>query len=399
MRVAFVVNDTRNVDYVGIIDRESLTTSEIIKLSGGNLGNFAFRYGLRRMLNGDVGYIDWRSEPSAVRAEFDVILVAEANLVNPNVDYGGPANFLKKCNLPVLICGIGSQAPISVKSPGDFPDLKTGTKEFLKVCADLSDEILVRGDFTKDVIIEQTGVRNVRSAGCPSYLINSRTNLWERVKRKAVEGIDSSRLSITEGNYHPVNRPKDGLDLERRLFGVVRDFGADYVGQQQKGVIELAMGMREEKAADPLYGLGGYVAPKVRNDALVEIMSNRARAFGRTDEWIRYLSGRSATTGTRIHGCILSLQGETPSVPVVHDLRTRELTETLGFPTLGVKDILQTNSSSDIIDLISKVYDKFDSNVGDAVRAELATVYRSAIESVGLKASSSLQGLSGEAAS
>ena len=210
------------------------------------------------------------------------------------------------------------------------------------------------------------------------------------VKDKALGGLDRSRLAITEGNYHSANRPSDGLELERRLFGLVRDFGAHYVGQQQKGVIELALGGLDAEAADPLYGLRGYVSPSLQNQELIQLMESQAKAFSRIDEWVRYLGTRSAVIGTRIHGNILSLQAETPSLPVVHDLRTRELTETLGFPTVGVDEVVSANSSSEVLDLVERAYGNFDAGEADSRRSDIARIFSSAIKAIGLTPSSRL---------
>lgn len=391
-RVGYFVYNAQALDHCGVVDRLDQRWS-VSDLAGGNLGNYAFKYGLRRMTNSPVGYFDQSTPPEQVKAEFDVLLVAEANVVNPGIDFGPLADLFEAYGLPVLACGIGSQAPADVEHPLDFPALKPGTARYLRVLAELAPNLIVRGSFTGEVLRKQLGINNVRVGGCPSFFINPVKDLWSRISAVASKGEVSLAPVVTEGFYHIGMMPPQGVELERLLFEVVSESTADYVLQQNWDLLEVALGSRdadEDAAVERMDAVRDYSAPNLSSKEFSTLMKNRCKAFLRTDEWIAYLRKRTASVGTRIHGNILSLQAETPALAIAHDRRTIELAETLLIPYVRVPDVLHLDSPYEVFDLLASIYDDLDVDVMDQARRRLSMVYKDEFNELGVPISGGL---------
>lgn len=391
-RVGYFVYNAQALDHCGVVDRLNRRWP-ISDLAGGNLGNYAFKYGLRKMTSSTVGYFDQSTPPEQVRAEFDVLLVAEANVVNPGIDFGPLADLFEAYGLPVMACGIGSQAPVDVERPEDFPTLKPGTARYLRVLAELAPNLIVRGSFTGEVLREQLGINNVRVGGCPSFFINPATDLWSRIGTAASMGDFSRAPVVTEGYYHIGMMPPQGVELERLLFEVVNKSTADYVIQQNWDLLEVALGLSDtadNAAVERMDALRDYSAPNLSSEEFGALMKDRCKAFVRTDEWITYLRRRTASVGTRIHGSILSLQAETPALAIAHDRRTIELAETLSIPYVSVSDILNLDSPYGIFDLLASAYSNLDVDGMDQSRRRLSIAYKDELNELGVPISADL---------
>lgn len=387
-RIGYFLYDSKALDHSGVIDRLG-QNSAATHLSGGNLGNFAFKYGLRRMVGSHVGFFDSRTPPEQVRSEFDILLVAEANVVNPAIDFGPLADRFEEYDLPVVVCGIGSQASISVESADQFPALNSGTARYLRVLAQRSPSLIVRGSFTAAVLQSQLGIENVKVGGCPSYFINPKKDLWARVCQKASRNSLALRPALTEGYYHPAWMPENGLELERKLFSLVREGSTSYILQQNFDLLNLVCGLEMPSTA-ALEKSRAYSSPDMSIDDYITLIRKNCKGFLRADEWVAYLRNRSSTFGTRIHGNILSLQAETPALVVAHDRRTIELADTLKIPRVGVEEILQLKSPGSIFEKIADIYASLDAQGLDENRRQLAFTYRQVFQELDIPVSENL---------
>ena len=92
-------------------------------------------------------------------------------------------------------------------------------------------------------------------------------------------------------------------------------------------------------------------------------LSNWKRPKGYND-WIEIIKPYNFIIGTRIHGAIMSLICEIPTLLLVIDSRTLELAEILNIPYLNIIDKeINIHSKKDIIDIINNFkfdYDKFN---------------------------------------
>ncbi|GAB3752251.1 polysaccharide pyruvyl transferase family protein [Zhihengliuella somnathii] len=393
MRVGYFVYKSDGLqDYNGVTDRVGLGYDELLKVTSINTGNLAFKYGARKLFSDEVVYLTYSSDPDWVKDNVDILVLPEANLVNPQIDYGHQANFVRRVDKPVLLCGVGSQAKIDM-TPKEFPIIPAGTVKFLQEVSLRTPSILVRGDFTRDVLATY-GIDNATPLGCPSYMINSNPKLWAEIVANGSKDVVLDRLSVTEGIYGAPARSPILDRVERFLFEFVRYRDADYVGQMQSAVLQWGLGFDRRVNRTQLGHLNSYIANMSVRD-FESLLKNRSQAFARIDEWIAYMGKRSGVVGSRIHGNMMGIQAGIPSLPVVHDLRVKELTDTMAIPAASLDDIADLSRLEDLKNVFQAVVFESDVNSLDRRREEIAMSYLDVVEEIGLTASSHLKSLAG----
>ena len=155
----------------------------------------------------------YETDPQILRETVDVLILPEANLVNPHINYKAQADFIAAVDRPCLLLGVGAQASDSLR-PDDFPEIPQGTVDFLKEVSMRTPNIFVRGRFTK-AVIARMGIANTKVAGCPSYFINPNRSLWLNIAAKYERSDPLERVSVTEGTYPDESRNAyiDRVDL------------------------------------------------------------------------------------------------------------------------------------------------------------------------------------------
>ncbi|GAA2016452.1 polysaccharide pyruvyl transferase family protein [Brevibacterium samyangense] len=388
MRVGFAIFDAATgQSYAGLPDRLGISYEEITRAVTPNSGNLAFKYAAGKLVGPEVVYFNFNDDPLALRDQVDAVVLAEANLVNPQVNYAKPARFIKQLDRPVFLCGVGAQANIET-DPEQFPTIPTGTLSFLQEVSSRTDAILVRGEFTESVL-KRLGITNVQAVGCPSLLINSDRKLWETIGTKNRQNSLMERPTVTEGVYPAAKRTPTSDKAERLLFQLVRFMDADFVGQSQILIRKIGFGYADEVRDEDLGKIARYLAPGANLAEVRATLRSNSRAFARVDEWVSYLRSRTSVIGSRIHGNMMGIQAGIPSMPVVHDSRTLELCETMGIPYTTIRKV----SSLDSVDNISSVYDGLfsaDLKSLDKRRLEIAAVYSKVLSSLGIQPSSHL---------
>ena len=60
----------------------------LIDQVGQNTGNLAFWHAIYKQVAGEKTYFDWDFDPVTIRNEFDIVIFAAANQMNPRWDLG-----------------------------------------------------------------------------------------------------------------------------------------------------------------------------------------------------------------------------------------------------------------------------------------------------------------------
>lgn len=389
MKVGYLIyEDTGRLDKCGITDASREKLSDIYSLSGANLGNFAFKYGASFLFDNPSFFISYSTPVEVVRKNCDVLVIPEANLVNPHVDYARQAQFIKNVDLPCFLLGVGAQA----NSFDDSFVVPDGTINFLKEVEKRTNKICVRGGFTKK-ILSQFNINNVEVTGCPSLMVNPSRHLWQKVKENFNANDFLKKMTVTEGVY-PLSSRKENINkVEKFLFSSVAIGNADYLGQVQTSVVAYGLNRVSETVKDDVYYLSRYLAPYLSTQDFEYVLKNRAKAFVRIPDWMQYYKGRSGVIGTRIHGNLLALQAETPAIPIVHDTRTEELCSTMAIPFIKLSEITSDLSFEHLHSLINEKM-KFSHAELDGKRSQLAQNYFDLVADLGLKPSAQLKHIS-----
>lgn len=296
--------------------------------TGHNSGNQLIAHGLLKQLN--YSHIEWDYNKGweYVDNNFDFIVIAAANFLFEKFDFSGMADFISNTKLPVLIAGLGAQAP---DNSDPRIDLQPGTVRLMKVVAERANLIGVRGDFTAQVLYN-LGINNVQIIGCPSYYMSGKNGFSINIKGLNADSpvaVHASRDVIG----HSYNK-----DLMRKTVAKLYDESA-----KRDGIFVAQTEIEEISLADTSNEIDSFNDQSRLREILESFgstfvndfwLKRGMRVFWDVDNWIKELSKYPFAIGTRFHGTMAAIQGGTPAVCVTHDSRTKEMCEFLSIPSV-----------------------------------------------------------------
>lgn len=284
--------------------------------TGQNTGNLIFSAALRRLVRGESFEIATPEDFARLRETCDGVVIAAANWLQPERDFGEIAALLEELDRPTVLVGLGAQA-----QDGRIPKLPAGTRRLLAVVSERSAEISVRGAFSAEVL-DHYGISNVTVTGCPSLLYH--LDRPAAVTRPLPEG--PLRLGMNGLLPPRPNAPR--MEMARVMLTETRRLGAQYVAQTELPLIRLARG--EPREADwPC--LDAALNSPDRAEA-AGWAARHLRIFGNAPDWLDWARGRDLVIGTRLHGVIAALLAGTPAVLLTHDSRTEEMARQAALP-------------------------------------------------------------------
>ena len=358
MRIGLLAPSRRHEDsFLG--DSEAL-----FRASGDNLGNFAFVEALWRHLSPSV-LLPWHAPPAEAREKCDMLALAAANQLGPHNELGAFAAHLEKIGLPIVVVGLGAQAP----SLAAAVHLTPGTERWARTLAALAPtakpNIGVRGEFTRRVL-EKLGLsERAVTIGCPSNFLNDRPDFYAGLKRRfAKRRID--RLCVAAGSRHFAGT----REIERRLARLVEETAGLYVAQADLDMVRFARGEGEMSDPAEAEAIRLFLAPERSPDDLQLWRQRHAACFADATSWMEAMRPFDFAVGARFHGVMLAMQAGVPGGVVAHDSRTLELCQSTGVP---VRLAVEIPASFGLGDL----YSLFDLDVAEyaATRERIRRVY------------------------
>ena len=315
----------------------------LMKRAGGNTGNMfigeAVKRHLERLLP-DVEKIrflgrwemfhDADITPEWLDERFDAVVMAAANILDGITDYGYLAKFLEQTHLPFLILGIGAQG----EDTSARISVPRGTQRLLKLAAERSRGIGVRGPFTADVV-RRLGIHNIEVTGCPTMYMRSGEDA--RINVPAAGDISRAALHMMRDRQeYPLHQTLKTVQRQMLADCVARGF--DYVVQTNFSEAWTAFHKKIEKRH--LDNITAYLGPeKIPARDLEDFLLNRTHIFFRYGDWKRYMETRQFAFGARFHGNMMALMCGVPALWVTHDTRTRELCDLLHLPHVEPDEI------------------------------------------------------------
>lgn len=316
---------------------------------GHNTGNLLIGQSLYEQL--DVSYHDGgsSSDPEWINESFDCIAIACSNFLFRGFDMGYLADVIEKTTLPCLVVGLGAQAPNDHSVEFDLPQ---GTLRFLRIIAERSTEIGVRGSFTADAL-DHLGIKNVRIVGCPSLFRSRRPEIKiqkrERKERTLRVAVNGSRDIVS----HAAS-PHDAARIQRQLFELAVKLEGFYVLQSEVPEIpvHLSRGPVAPEIASQIAAIQQALGLQMSSDELISFLRRRCRVFFDVDSWDQFIREIDLSIDSRFHGNVIALTNGIPAIILTHDSRTQELAELIQVPRYRNTDI----SSIDI----ERLYDQAD---------------------------------------
>lgn len=324
-------------------DDKTLTAEQKFGYVGRNTGNLLIGQSIfDELVFSDFSY-GVNFPPEEVNTKFDLIVIAAANFIFKNFDFGNMADFLEPTKLPILMVGLGAQAPDDGSKIEDIP---AGTRRLLSIVADRSKVIGVRGHYTAEVM-NTFGHKNIRPVGCPSLYRALKRDL--RIKR--VDSFASARISFN-GSRNVVQHshsPTAALKLEAKLLALALTNSHNYVLQSELPELFIAAGEdmtpeRTREITSILRHLGLHIAP----EEYVQKVRENFKIFFDLGAWDEYIRNFDISIGSRFHGNLIALTNGVPAVLFTHDSRTTEMAELMHIPHMPV----DTAADADLEDVV-----------------------------------------------
>jgi|SRR5690554_293818 len=354
-------------DMYGISTSSHVVPNDIEEFRVGfshNTGNLIFHYAYELLVDGSGRKFPWRTGSEIINNESKGMIAPMANHLGGHVDLGVSGPRIKGVRVPVVAMGLGAQFGINKLDVNKIPE---GTKEWLKVLASTTDKvnISVRGDDTYKLMCELGFEKSTVALGCPSLFINKNRSLGADIRRR-LKSLSSSNVRseavVVAGN--PFR--KEFNKVERMLINWVENYGAEYIVQNPKPLIELSCGWSVDDLNCDIVRTSWF--PGLSNMDVKKWFKEKSKTYISVPQWIFDLSGKEVCIGTRIHGVQAAIQAGTPALCLCVDSRTKELCEFMKIPHLIASDLKESFTIDEGISFLRD----WDWGLFDENRVELA---------------------------
>lgn len=261
-----------------------------------------------------------------LRGNFDALVIRGSNYLTPFHDLGKWADAVEKLDLPVVLFGVGAQRP--ERKP--FA-LQAGTERFLRMVAERGGPIGVRGIYTAE-LLERLGIP-ADPIGCPTIIRSGQPTIsLERSERLRRWGLTINRS--LKGQYAASNELLTRLQQQLARTAAT-DGRAIFLGQGEIAETVVALGDRDPEFIEAIAkGLGILTLPGIDG-----IIGEMVRSHLDSGEWTEEVAALDLVLGFRLHGNIIALTADTPTVFVSYDSRTAEMIELLDAPHVDITDV------------------------------------------------------------
>ncbi len=304
----------------GMSPFESFPAEKIIVKNsiGTNLGNFLYLFGsLRYLVDEDTivtptyykyNYTD--KEIEKINQEYDLFLIPLADAFRTQFvsELRGLTRIVERLNIPCVVTGVGLRAPYDTALDASYP-FDEDVKAFVKAVLNKSTKLGLRGEIT-GAYLKRLGFREEEDftpIGCPSLYLNGP----KLEIRQTHIGPDSfvcyNTTDTTPGNV---------FEFVERSIAEFSD--THFMPQRRAELRLLYTGAPIVSNANPLYPRS--IMHKAYN-------GSQSRFFLNAPTWIEYMKKADFSFGSRLHGNIASMLAGTPSILIVKDARTRELSD------------------------------------------------------------------------
>lgn len=261
--------------------------------------------------------------------EFDFAFLRGSNYVHAAMDWENAPSVLARLRIPIVAFGIGAQAPVHGRL-----ELTEATKRVLRIIAERSTSIGVRGAYTADVLWS-LGIRETRIIGCPTLFRNNDPDL--RIDLPPLESIRKAAYTLRREVGHDYAQDvAHYLDLQRdTIIALSRRFDLDLLAQGEIEEKAILWGNAQQRAA-------GYATLRDQNwlrgegDPLEAIYRTKLFYADDVSAFEAKLRAQQLALGYRLHGNLLGLANRVPSVYFTYDSRTTEFAETFAIPRFDV---------------------------------------------------------------
>lgn len=262
-------------------------------------------------------------------AEYDFCFLRGSNYLNPSMNWSSALEVLRKLEIPVLAFGIGAQAP----SSGPLI-LSEQTKEVMRVIADHSTTLGVRGTYTAE-LLWSIGVKNVRVIGCPTLFRRNDPNL--RIDLPPLSGVRNVGYTLRREVSSTYARDIESyLSIQRRtLLDIAARFDVTVMAQGEVEEKKMVFGTPEQRQ-EAIAALRSARWFEGDDDPLLALYLSRLFYSDVVADYDAIVRAQDLVLGYRLHGNLIALANKVPSVYFTYDSRTAEFVETFQIPSYDV---------------------------------------------------------------
>lgn len=353
-----------------------LSTEQICRRLGTNIGNLAFVHAIKHQLAGleERENLSWSSTPEQISEAGDLCVIPCANQFGRHHNMGQLARRIEQISTPFVAIGLGAQSGLDLS----IPEVPEGTVEWLRRITERRpsrmSNVAVRGAFSRRVL-EEYGFPDACVTGCPSLFLNPTRTLGHLVADRTVDVPRRVAVAAGHPGWQHLHR------IERSLAHIVTATNGAYVCQSPLESVRMGRGEMEDLSAAEAERCRRYIDRELSGNAFKTWAHNHAIAFFNVPGWIEFLRRFDFVVGTRIHGTVLGIQAGVPALCIVFDSRTLELCQTMRVPHVSVRDHAD---GLELKDLSRLFRDQFDAAGFDANRRALAKSYCAFLEGNGL---------------
>lgn len=267
-----------------------------------------------------------------LKAEYDFIILRGSTYIWEGYDLGGAADFIEFMDKPVVLFGLGAQAPAFQNI-----NIAPGTVRFLKAVSERAKSIGVRGQFTADQI-NRIGVKNLDVLGCPTFMRKHENHpMKERGKLNKV-GVTLSRhaTGIFANNEFQIRK------IHRQLLEDAARGKVSYIISQGEKE-EYGISQKEENSKDLVNKILSQLGFEGKNSAVQKLYLNRTVAFSHMEEWEQFSADLDFVIGFRLHGNIVALHQGVPAVFITCDSRVQEIADLWNLPYVKSSQVTDLN--------------------------------------------------------
>lgn len=282
-----------------------------------------------------------------INSTYDLIILPMANIfwVGYIKEIQHMAEIFKQINIPTFVIACGVQADSYDDLPTVVEQLRQPASQFIRAIYQTGGEFALRGEFTKE-FFDRLGFHSAVVTGCPSLYqlgrnlkINSKHVDLDMFKPAFNGNIDGVKSFL---EYYP----------QSEFFDQCEYFDLVYCSD--------IWGTGDYKTIKKLVRKYGY-------DTILLAVNYRIKLFPEMNKWSYYLKkqGFNFSFGSRIHGNVMSILSNIPTVIWTCDSRTREVAEYFDIPHVMTvpDDIYECYSNVDYTAFnrtFPKHFDKFE---------------------------------------
>lgn len=379
----------------------SKTLSENLRYSGANIGNLVFQYGLDRIIEANKINIGLGEETDFDRVnqnEIDYIIMPAANHLRMDAAWDDFNNFIRKFKKPLIVLGLGAQAPTGISVDDCVNQLKQNASvvEFARLLDEKSIFVGYRGEFSHQVGMG-LGISSGMVIGCPSLFISQEEDLggilYNAIRSATAYSLEENDqldfVYLPESPYSYYSS-KGKSTVEATLLQLAHKHNASTI-QQSGGEQSLLyfIGKHCEINEDHIDWLRKHSHPGLDHEELKKYFVKHGQVFFSAHEWREFMKTRLFSIGHRFHGNMLTIGSNKPGVVVYHDERTSELAQGLEVPRISQSKLLQVAAEANTVHRLLESIE-FDPVAFNTKRRQLATSWTQLSNETGIGIASKL---------